>query len=37
MLPPAGTVQVDIPAQEAGTEMYFTCSMGMYTGQIIFE
>lgn len=37
MLPSVGTVQVDIPAQEAGTEMYFTCSMGMYTGQIIFE
>lgn len=37
MLPPVGTVQVNIPAQTAGTEMYFTCSMGMYTGQIIFE
>lgn len=37
MLPPIGTVQVDIPAQTTGTEMYFTCSMGMYTGRIIFE
>ncbi|MBL8049588.1 MAG: sulfite exporter TauE/SafE family protein [Anaerolineales bacterium] len=37
MLPPVGTVQVDVPAQEAGTELYFTCSMGMYTGQIVFE
>jgi hypothetical protein len=37
MLPPIGTVQVDIPAQEKGTELYFTCSMGMYTGQIVFE
>lgn len=37
MLPPAGTTQVDIPAQEAGTTLYFTCSMGMYTGRIIFE
>jgi len=37
MLPPVGTTQVDIPAQTAGTEMYFTCSMGMYTGQIVFE
>ncbi len=37
MLPPIGTVQVDIPAQEKGTELFFTCSMGMYTGQIVFE
>ncbi len=37
MLPPVGTVQVDIPAQEKGTELFFTCSMGMYTGQIVFE
>lgn len=37
MLPPAGTVQVDIPAQVSGSTLYFTCSMGMYTGQIVFE
>jgi uncharacterized protein len=37
MLPPSGTVQVDIPAQEKGDTLYFTCSMGMYTGQIVFE
>ena len=37
MLPPIGTVQVDIPAQTAGTTLYFTCSMGMYTGQIEFQ
>jgi len=37
MPPPFGTVQVHIPAQESGTEMFFTCSMGMYTGQIVFE
>lgn len=37
MLSPVGTVQVEIPAQESGTALYFTCSMGMYTGQIIFE
>ena len=37
MLPPVGTVQVDIPAQEKGSTLYYTCSMGMYTGQIIFE
>jgi sulfite exporter TauE/SafE len=37
MLPTTGTVQVDIPAQEKGSTLYFTCSMGMYTGQIVFE
>ena len=37
MLPPVGTVQVDIPAQEKGSTLFFTCSMGMYTGQIVFE
>lgn len=37
MLPPVGTVQVNIPAQEKGSNLYFTCSMGMYTGQIVFE
>lgn len=37
LLPATGTVQVDIPAQPAGTKMFFTCSMGMYTGTIIFE
>ena len=37
LLPDTGTVQVSIPAQAAGTKLFFTCSMGMYTGQIIFE
>jgi len=37
LLPDTGTAQVDIPAQPAGTRMFFTCSMGMYTGTIIFE
>lgn len=37
MLPPVGTVQVNIPAQEKGSTLYFTCSMGMYSGQIVFE
>ena len=37
LLPDTGTVQVNIPAQPAGTRMFFTCSMGMYTGTIIFE
>jgi sulfite exporter TauE/SafE len=37
LLPDTGTVQVSIPAQPAGTRIRFTCSMGMYTGQIIFQ
>jgi len=37
MLPPVGTMQVNIPAQEKGSTLYFTCSMGMYTGRIVFE
>lgn len=37
LLPDTGSVQVDIPAQPAGTKMRFTCSMGMYTGMIVFE
>ena len=37
LLPDTGTVQVNIPAQEKGNTMFFTCSMGMYTGQIVFE
>jgi sulfite exporter TauE/SafE len=37
LLPDTGTVQVDIPAQPSGTRMFFTCSMGMYTGMIVFE
>jgi sulfite exporter TauE/SafE len=36
LLPQTGTVMVDIPPQPAGTVMRFTCSMGMYTGQIVF-
>ena len=37
LLPDTGTVQVNIPAQEKGSTLFFTCSMGMYTGQILFE
>ena len=36
-LPDTGTMQVSIPAQPKGTTMFFTCSMGMYTGQIVFQ
>ena len=37
LLPDTGTVQVNIPAQEAGSQLFFTCSMGMYTGVILFQ
>ncbi len=37
LLPDTGTVMVDIPPQPSGTRMRFTCSMGMYTGVIVFE
>lgn len=37
LLPDTGKVQVKIPAQPRGTSMFFTCSMGMYTGQIVFQ
>lgn len=37
LLPDTGTVQVAIPAQAKGSTLFFTCSMGMYTGQIVFE
>ena len=37
LLPDTGTIQVNIPAQEKGNTLFFTCSMGMYTGQIVFE
>jgi sulfite exporter TauE/SafE len=37
LLPETGRELVEIPPQEAGTIMRFTCSMGMYTGQIQFE
>jgi plastocyanin domain-containing protein len=37
LLPKTGRVTVNIPAQEPGAVLRFTCSMGMYTGQIVFE
>jgi sulfite exporter TauE/SafE len=37
LLPATGTVRIDIPPQAAGSEMQFTCSMGMYTGVILFD
>jgi sulfite exporter TauE/SafE len=37
LLPETGTVPIEIPAQKPGTELFFTCSMGMYSGKIIFQ
>jgi sulfite exporter TauE/SafE len=37
ILPARGAVQVSIPAQKDGKQMAFACSMGMYTGRIIFD
>jgi uncharacterized protein len=37
LLPRTGQELVEIPAQQPGTIMRFTCSMGMYTGQIQFD
>lgn len=37
LLPATGTETISIPAQAAGTVMHFTCSMGMYTGDIVFD
>lgn len=37
LLPTTGVVPVEIPPQKPGTVMRFTCSMGMFTGQINFE
>jgi sulfite exporter TauE/SafE len=37
LLPETGSVSINIPAQKPGTELFFTCSMGMYSGKIIFQ
>jgi sulfite exporter TauE/SafE len=37
LLPETGRVSVTIPAQDSGTQIRFTCSMGMYTGKIVFD
>ncbi len=37
ILPPTGKVNFDIPAQEMGTVIRYTCSMGMYPSQLIFD
>ena len=37
ILEETGTAMIDIPAQERGTEIPFSCSMGMFGGTIIFD
>jgi sulfite exporter TauE/SafE len=37
LLPAKGTETLEIPPQKAGTRLQFACSMGMYTGVIIFQ
>jgi sulfite exporter TauE/SafE len=37
VLPETGSQIVDIPPQKSGTQMPFTCSMGMFTGVIQFQ
>jgi plastocyanin domain-containing protein len=37
ILPASGEEVVEIPPQAPGTVMPCTCSMGMYTGEIIFD
>ncbi len=36
-LPTTGSITLDIPPQPKGKVMRFSCSMGMYTGQIVFQ
>jgi uncharacterized protein len=37
ILPVTGSVSIDIPPQQPGKILYFSCSMGMYTGAIQFN
>jgi uncharacterized protein len=37
VLPRTGTTMVDLPAQQPGTKLFYSCSMGMYSGVIIFD
>jgi uncharacterized protein len=37
MLPETGTVMVDIPPQRPGSKLFYSCSMGMYSGVIVFD
>ncbi|MEN4012110.1 MAG: sulfite exporter TauE/SafE family protein [Chloroflexota bacterium] len=37
MLEPTGELWIDIPAQKQGARLPFSCSMGMYTGVVVFD
>jgi len=37
LLPATGTTVLEIPPQPPGKVLAFTCSMGMYSGEIVFE
>ena len=37
ILPPTGSVRIDVPPQQAGSKLFFSCSMGMYGGVIVFD
>lgn len=37
LLPSSGTTSLNLPSQSPGKVIRFSCSMGMYTGQIIFD
>jgi sulfite exporter TauE/SafE len=37
ILPATGSVIVEIPPQQPGKVLAFSCSMGMYSGKIVFE
>jgi sulfite exporter TauE/SafE len=37
VLPGTGTVTMNIQAQPKGTVIHYSCSMGMYTGQLVFD
>ncbi|MEW5873163.1 MAG: sulfite exporter TauE/SafE family protein [Chloroflexota bacterium] len=37
LLPATGDKVVSIPPQKAGTRLHYTCSMGMYSGVILFQ
>lgn len=37
VLPTTGDVTVEVPPQTQGTTLRFSCSMGMYTGEIVFD
>lgn len=37
LLPESGATPIEIPPQAAGSVLRFSCSMGMYTGQIVFR